>query len=191
VSAVALLWDVRNCTDMRKNSEGIAEFLSATGAEIMGGEEHAGKFAGWTVDNTRANIAALRILEKDRPAWANQGCIAHGLALAMKDFCKVTRTGGRYSRQYGCDWISAVSAGANTIANYVNDSGNAKALLHKHQLDLWGRHKKIPVSVPTRFATQQFVMKGVLDSKAALVHAASDRLWRGLDGKSHEVKLAC
>jgi hypothetical protein len=37
---------------------------------------------------------------------------------------------------------------------------------------------------------QQFVMKGALDSKAALVHAASDRLWRGLDGKSHEVKLA-
>jgi hypothetical protein len=32
-------------------------------------------------------------------------------------------------------------------------------------------------------------MKGALDSKAALVHAASDRLWRDLDGKSHEVKL--
>jgi hypothetical protein len=30
---------------------------------------------------------------------------------------------------------------------------------------------------------QQFVMKGALDSKAALVHAASDRLWRDLDGE--------
>lgn len=39
------------------------------------------------------------------------------------------------------------------------------------------------MSVPTHLAMQQFVMKGALDSKAALVHAASDRLWRDLDGE--------
>jgi hypothetical protein len=72
----------------------------------------------------------------------------------------------------------------------MNDPGHAKVLLHKHQLELWGRKKKIPVSVPTRLATQQFVIKGVLDSKAALVHAASDRLWICLDGKSHEENIA-
>jgi hypothetical protein len=46
VYSVALLWDVHDFSDMRKHSKGIAEFLSATDAEMMGGSDHADKFAG-------------------------------------------------------------------------------------------------------------------------------------------------
>ena len=185
--ADALLWDVRNCSDMRKDAAGIAQLLAGAGTDIVGGEENAAKFAGWTIDNTRTNMAALRQLEETHPEWVNQGCIAHGVALSMKDFCTETKTAGRYSQRWGCPWISAATNSANTIANYIQDAGNAKAVLHTHQHELWGRAKKIDVNVPTRFATNLFVMSSVLASKAPLILAASDRTWETLGGKSAQV----
>jgi hypothetical protein len=44
----------------------------------------------------------------------------------MKDFCSLTETGGRFSKTFGCDWMQEVTSNASTIANHVNDSGNAK-----------------------------------------------------------------
>jgi hypothetical protein len=63
----ANLFDVRNCSDVRKNKEGIAELLKETAVEIMGSEENAAQFGGWTIDNTRTNKAAISILEDKRP----------------------------------------------------------------------------------------------------------------------------
>jgi hypothetical protein len=88
---------------MRKDGAAIADLLLRVGIEIMGGVEGAGRFGGWCLDNTKANITAISILaEHDKqPAWVNTGCIAHGTALAMKDFCTVKKTSGRYSRMWG------------------------------------------------------------------------------------------
>ena len=128
--ADALLWDVRNCSETRKDAEGIATLLQEIGTNIVGGEENADRFGGWTLDNTRTNMAALKILEEKQELWCNQGCISHGLSLSMKDFCTSTVTAGRYPFRYGCEWLAEVAAFANTIANYIQDSGNGKAILH-------------------------------------------------------------
>jgi hypothetical protein len=42
----ALLFDVRNCLDIRKNKEGIAELLEETAVKTMGSEENAAQFGG-------------------------------------------------------------------------------------------------------------------------------------------------
>jgi hypothetical protein len=135
-----------------------------------------------------ATLLPCAILEREQPTWINQGCAAHGVSLAMKDFCSLTKTGGRFSKTFGCDWMQEVTSNANTIANHVNDSGNAKGFVHKHMKELSGKPKTIAVNVPTRFATNLFVMKSVLAAKAALVHAASDLEWQKLGGKAEEVQ---
>jgi hypothetical protein len=184
----ALLYDVRNCSDLRKNGDGIAALLEEMGVGIMGGEEKASGFAGWVIDNTRANMSAISILAEHRPEWINVGCTAHGVALAMKDFCSFTKTAGRFSSAWGIEWLKQTNSDANTAANYLNDSSSAKALLHNHQKQVYGTRQAIAVSVPTRFGTNQFVMKGLERSKAALIQAASDRSWGILDGKAEVVR---
>jgi hypothetical protein len=47
----ALLFDVKDCSGLRKDAQGIASLLSEAGCEVMGGKEHAPNFAGWTLDN--------------------------------------------------------------------------------------------------------------------------------------------
>jgi hypothetical protein len=76
--------------------------------------------AGWTVDNTRANMGALQQLEADHPEWINVGCIAHGLALAMKDFCSYKKTPGRFSTRWGISWLADVTDRVNVAANYFS-----------------------------------------------------------------------
>jgi hypothetical protein len=45
----ALLYDVRDCSDLRKNESGIVKLLSEVGVEIMGGVQNAAGFAGWVI----------------------------------------------------------------------------------------------------------------------------------------------
>jgi hypothetical protein len=183
----AYLYDVKDCTDLRKNAEGIANLLEEMAVGIMGGEDDAHRFAGWVMDNTRANVAAMSILEERRPEWVSVGCTGHCAALAMKDFCKFFKTSGRYSSSWGVEWLDTTNRDANTAANYLNDSGCAKAIVHRHQQEIYGAKKAIAVSVPTRFGTNQFVMQGLEHSKAALKQAASDPKWDKLDGKAKKV----
>jgi hypothetical protein len=181
------LYDVRNCSDLRKNGEGIATLLEEVGVDIMGGEDKAEGLAGWVIDNTRANMSAISILANQRPEWVNVGCTAHGVALAMKDFCNFSKTSGRFSTAWGIEWLKRINDEANTAANYLGDSSSAKAILHSHQKEIYGTKKALAVSVPTRFGTNHFVMKGLERSKAALVQAASDMRWGNLDGKAQVV----
>jgi hypothetical protein len=156
----ALLFKVMDCSDVRKVAAGISELLSTTGAEIMGGEAQASGFGGWTVDNTRTNMAALSRLEVSRPTWICVGCIAHGLSLAITDFAgQMKSTKGRGSQTFGCQWLADTNHAANANANYVQDSGSARALLHKQQQEIYGARRSIDVSIPTRFVTNLFVRK--------------------------------
>jgi hypothetical protein len=178
---------VRNCSDERKDGEGIARILSAAGIDIMGGAAGAAEFGGWCIDGTKANRSAIRLLAEEHPTWINTTCAAHGCALAIKDFCKVVKTTGRNSMTYGCAWIKDVHERTNTIANYVQGSDNAKVIVQKHQKNIYGAKKAIDVSAPTRFAPHVVVQKGVQRSSAALKQAASDPEWADLGGNSTKV----
>jgi hypothetical protein len=184
----ALLFDVRNCSGTRQDAQGIALLLSEVGCEVMGGKEHAPIFAGWTLDNTRANRAAMSLLEVEHPSWVCVGCSAHGVHLAMKDFCKHSFSRGRTTVEWGVKWLADVNKDANTVANFLNDSSTAKALLRCYQKEVYGGYKQITVSVPTRFATNLFVMRSLQDSKAALFQAIGNLKWDSFGGKAAEVR---
>lgn len=136
----ALLYDVRY-SDERKDDAGIAKILSVAGNDIMGGEDSAADFGGWCIDDTKANRSAIRLLEAAHPTWVNTTCVAHGGALALKDFFKVVKNIGRDSKTYGCAWIKHVNEKASTSANYMQHSGTAKVLLHKHHLRSQESHR--------------------------------------------------
>jgi hypothetical protein len=132
----------------------------------------------------------MTLLETEHPTWVCVGCAAHGVHLAMKDFCKHSFSRGRTAMEWGIKWLADVNKDANTIANYLNDSSAAKYLLRGYQKAVYGAHKQITVSVPTRFATNLFVMQSLQSSKAALLQAIGDLKWDDFDGKATEVRQA-
>ena len=73
----------------------------------------------------------MKILVEKHPQWIMWGCIAHGLALAMKDFTTFTAGWGQNAKHnsWGCKWAEIALAAANKIANYLNDSHVAKSLM--------------------------------------------------------------
>jgi hypothetical protein len=72
---------------------------------------------------------------------------------------KSGKISGSFSSSCGVDSLDAPNKDANTIANYLNDSGCSKAIVHQHQQEIYGAKQAIAVSVPTRFRTNQVVMK--------------------------------
>jgi Protein of unknown function (DUF 659) len=79
----ALFVDAVNCSEQRKDASAIAAQLKAM-AIIMTSNQ-PDRLTGWLLDNTKANWAAMKELQLAFPKWFMRGCIAHGLALAMKD----------------------------------------------------------------------------------------------------------
>jgi hypothetical protein len=71
---------------------------------------------------------------------------------------------------------------ANRIANFPNDSGPAKLLVQKAQLEVYRHKKQITINVPTRFATNFLVLRSVSDSRQALVKAVSSEAWSAPGG---------
>jgi hypothetical protein len=77
-------FDCTNCAGMRKDSPAIAEYLEGQAKGLTGGDLR--RMAGFVLDNTKANWAAMKIVAAKHPYWIMRGCIAHGLSLCMKDF---------------------------------------------------------------------------------------------------------
>jgi hypothetical protein len=129
---------------MRKDSHGISELLYETDCSIVGREDHGHMFGGWTLDNTKANMKALRALSEDEDSksckWIDVGCTAHGLALAMKDFCKNDASKGSTAEQnsWGLRWLTDVNRNANAIANFLHDFSCARDLLVDEQKEIPG-----------------------------------------------------
>ena len=85
----ALFWDAINCSALRKDATGIADILNEQANLMTDGKPE--RLAGFLLDNTKANWAAMKILQEEHPEWIMRGCIAHGLSLAMKDLTTFTR----------------------------------------------------------------------------------------------------
>ena len=81
-------------------------------------------------------------------------------------------------------WLKFVNEHANTIANFLNDCVGARQVVQKHQKVLYGRLCVVAVSVPTRFATNLFVLRSVLNTEAALKAAVADASWDSLPAGS-------
>jgi hypothetical protein len=91
------------------HGQDVADLQESVAIDIMGGKDNAGGFGGWVLDNTKANMSAVEILEETHPEWMNVGCIAHGTASAIKDFCSFQKTKARNSTTYGVEWLYYVN----------------------------------------------------------------------------------
>ena len=70
---------------------------------------------GYVLDNTKANRAALTLLEQFCPQWIVLGCTAHSIALVFKDFA---RAGGVKERGAPlCPGLKCVYDMVKTISN--------------------------------------------------------------------------
>jgi hypothetical protein len=125
----AYFHDAINCTSMRKDAEAIATFLADAAKGLV--DEDLDRLVGWVLDNTKANCRAMLTLQERFPKWIMRGCFAHCLALLMNDFCNYKATTGRNAgaRTYGMRWAETCVRDANTVANYLQDSGPARNLV--------------------------------------------------------------
>jgi hypothetical protein len=95
---------------------------------------------------------------------------------------------GAVEKRFGLKWADHTLKNANTIANFLNDSGPAKFIVHRLQDEIYHCRKQIVVNVPTRFATNFLVLQSVHDSKQAIIQAVSTEAWAALGGKAQAVK---
>jgi hypothetical protein len=145
-----------------------------------------------------------------------RGCFAHGLNLLMKESCKFKQGAGRGAAQrtFGMKWAEQCVKDANTIANFIQDSGPARQLVchcllaavmsckhhcqaarsecaqsishivmsclqvaEKQLQHMNGRRPAMAVNVPTRWASNFFVLDSQLQSRTALQVAAAAETW--------------
>jgi hypothetical protein len=125
----AYFHDAINCTSMREDAEAIATFLADAAKGLVDGD--LDWLVGWVLDKTKANCRAMLTLQERFPKWIMCGCFAHGLALLMKDFCNYKAATGRNSGActYGMRLAETCLRDANTVANYLQDSGPARNLV--------------------------------------------------------------
>lgn len=82
-----------------------------------------------TMDNTKANKAAMNMLLQDFPSMIQLGCQAHGLSLFIKDIANKKKT----------KWASSVMEDCLMLVNVINDNEAIKAKMQQEQRDLYGK----------------------------------------------------
>lgn len=136
----AYFHDAVNCSTMRKDSTAIMEFLLGAARSLVGeSAEDLQRLVGWVLDNTKANWRAMLQITEKHPLWIMRGCFAHSQALLMKDFCKYKGATGRNAadRTFGLKWAETCVSNANTIANFLQDSGSARSLVRSLSMSLF------------------------------------------------------
>lgn len=140
--AGAVVYDIRNCFDIREKGDEMAKLLHEVASEIMG-HRPAHEFGGWCMDHTKASVIAIPKLETIEPKWVHVGCFSHSLNLAIKDLCKFqpssiiegasTSVEGGSDMCWGLEWLQTCYESANTVANFFRYCYDARMLLEKHQ----------------------------------------------------------
>lgn len=131
----SIFHDAVNVSELRKNAPAVKQFLITSAKSLVGEtSEDLERLCGWVIDNTKANWNAMLELEIEFPHWIMRGCFCHGLNLLMKDFAKVKRFSGSggAKKASGLHWLARTVARCNTIANFIQDCGPAKAQVCAH-----------------------------------------------------------
>jgi hypothetical protein len=84
---------------------------------------------GLLMDNTKANLAAMRLLQQRHPYWLLVGCQGHGFSLLLKDFANTSKT----------TWAAELFKTAIMIVNTINDSERIRAEVQQEQLAMYGK----------------------------------------------------
>ena len=108
----------------------------------------------------------------------------------MKEVCKYDAGRGKTAKanSYGVQWMKEVNRKANR-ANLLHDSSGASELLVAEQDSIYKTRPAVPVSVPTLFATNLFVLHGIQNNQMALQIAVKKKDWPSTStGKGPQVR---
>jgi hypothetical protein len=121
---------VINASGAVKNTQYIAGTLKDFAAELVGDSGSPNeRVLGVCMDNTKANLAACRLLEQEYPCWVALGCQAHGLDLSLKDLSKEKHN----------TWTAGVISLALKASLVIGGSEHVRSALHKQQRELYGK----------------------------------------------------
>jgi hypothetical protein len=129
----ALFYDVIDVSSLCKDADGIEAMLLAAATNASGGDLN--RIIGFVLDNTKANHKAMRKMSDKHPHLINRGCLAHSLALCIKDFGLVIRATGpnATSRSFGIHWVQDEVELGNKLSNFLKHSAQAKALVRSQK----------------------------------------------------------
>jgi hypothetical protein len=123
----ALFYDVMDIRSLQKDGDGISVML----LDVASNSNDPKSLIGFVLNNTKTNHKAMRILVERFPHFINRGCLAHGLASAMKYFAHMTKAtcSGTPKRSFGLQWLYYTIEVANKMANFLKHSAQAKKLV--------------------------------------------------------------
>ncbi|KAG2434867.1 hypothetical protein HXX76_007750 [Chlamydomonas incerta] len=161
----AIFLCVVRAAGVTNNAAWLAETMMEKALEAVGG--NASNVLGVLCDNTSANLNAMQMMEEENPGMVNLGCVAHALALLIKDLAKEKHASG----------VAKVLGNANDVANCINDSESLRAFLHQHQVEVMAKTFAIDVHSPSRFAGIFFVLESVLRNRPAIRSMVMSEAW--------------
>lgn len=151
------MWTVISAEGEKKDAAWIAKTCTEVYRNI---QKHMGPGAvctGFIMDNTKANLKAMELLEEDFPFMMCLGCAAHSLSLLMKDFDK------------RLTWLHETYELCTKISNMANAVEAMKAALHDCMRSLNNNVvRSIASYTETRFGSKHFVLRDVLKNLDAM-----------------------
>jgi hAT family C-terminal dimerisation region len=124
---------------------------------------------GVVMDNTKANLKAMKCLTVEHPTWLAEGCVAHALNLLVKDIGK--------PKEGGCTGTAELLGKAQRMALVIGDCSTIKELLHKHMKEAYEKVRAISTHAPTRFATMYLVVRDLHQNQQAIMSMCNDDEW--------------
>jgi hypothetical protein len=110
-----------------KDAQWIAGMHEAAADELTKGRPWL--LLGVLMDNTKANLSAMRILQERHPNWVLLGRQGHGLLLLLKDFANSKKT----------TWAAELFQTGVTIVNAINDSERIRTAVQQCQMRIYGK----------------------------------------------------
>jgi Protein of unknown function (DUF 659)/hAT family C-terminal dimerisation region len=168
-----------------------AEFLAQDVSRVIEGAPSNARIAGVVMDNTSANKAAWRILQKDYPSRFFQGCVAHALHLLVKDIFAATKANrGRdvpdYPANYPFEPLLTFIAQVKKVVSYFHQHHVPKALL---STALKAKNlRMLATAGATRWGSIGEMMKTCLAAEAVLYSVTNSREFQNQGARSAAVK---
>jgi hypothetical protein len=170
----SIFFKVKYGGDCKKDTDSVVDFHEKAKTEVEAFFNV--KVTGFVMDNTAANVAAMKILEVRNPGVVAVGCIAHALSLYFKDVTKDKKRDGMT-----VPWMATLYKKVMQICDTINGCGGLLALYTRVQAEHMEpkERKKLPVHIPTRFAIVHMMSVILLEQKTVLMLLPSQDEWEG------------
>jgi hypothetical protein len=173
----AMFLDMDSVGDMAHSAEAFFLYHKKLIVKVTGNRPH--RFGCLIVDNVPANLAGLRMLQREYPRMLGIPCYAHASNLLPKQLAKTKKDKSRSPRT---DGVSSVMHTLLRVSLCVGDHAAIRVALRAKQTELGHSKAGISAHQPQRWGIMSKIANDVLRAKDAillLVTADRDK-WQNL-----------